>query len=117
MSTSNEAPEIEDDEGPWDERVARTIILAPFIMLFVAVLTVAGLVATGVIGVNVTIEGSVAASTIFNRVLAPLSLLFGGLLGLTWLLALMKEYGVNPVMWVVQRIANLARDYNPNQEN
>lgn len=113
MAESSDAPTIEDDKGSWDEWVARVVIVAPFAMLFVAVVTAAGLMATGVIGVNVTIEGSISASNAFNTVVAPLVLLFGGLLGLTWLLALMKEYGMNPVVWLVQRIGNAAANYNP----
>jgi hypothetical protein len=54
---------------------------------------------------------------VFNSVVAPLVLIFGALLALTWVLALMKVFGVNPVVWVVQRVANAAADYSPDQND
>ena len=114
MSASeDEVPEIKNQKGRWDKRVAYAVLVIPFLLITLAGLTIVGLVATGTIPINVSIAGTISAS----NVIAPLVLVFGGLLALTWLLALMKVFGVNPVVWLIQRIANLARDYNPDRDN
>lgn len=114
MSASeDEIPEIEDQKGPWDERISYAILVVPFLLITLVVLAVVGLVATGTIPVNVSIAGTISAS----EVIAPLVLVFGAMLALTWLMALMKVFGMNPVVWVVQRISNAARDYNPDRDN
>lgn len=114
--SQSDPPEIKDKPGPWDNRTAYAILIIPFILLAAAVFAVIGLVATGAVPVDVGISGTLAASNVFNTLVAPLVLVFGALLALTWLLALMKVFGVNPVVWVVQRIANAAANYNPNQD-
>lgn len=114
MSASeNEPPQVKNQEGRWDERVAYAILVIPFVLVSVAVFAIVGLVATGVIPVNASIEGTLAATSVFESVVAPLMLVFGVLLALTWVLALMKVFGVNPVVWLVRRVANAAREYNP----
>lgn len=114
--SNSEAPKIKEQKGPWDERVAYAILITPFALLTLGVVLLGVLTLTGTISINVGISGSLSASNVFNSVVAPLILLFGALLGLTWLLALMKVFGANPVVWVVQRIANAATNYNPPQD-
>lgn len=117
MSESEDVPKIKDKPGPWDNRTAYAILIIPFILVTIGVFAVIGLVATGAIPVDVSIAGTLSASNVFQTVVAPLVLVFGALLALTWLLALMKVFGVNPVVWVVQRIANAAANYNPTDKN
>jgi hypothetical protein len=110
-----DAPEIKDSPGKTDNYAALAILVIPFVLVAATVFTAIGLVASGIIPVNVEIAGSLAASSVFKTIVAPLTLVFGGLLALTWMLALMKVFGVNPVVWLIQRIANLAQNYNPGQ--
>jgi len=101
IPNAEDAPEITDHEGPWDEVVNRAILLAPWLA---AAVLLGWLIATGSLSMNVRIEGTVSA--------APL---VGGaaiLIGATYLLAVMKFYGARPVVWV----ANTAANYNPDQE-
>lgn len=111
--SQTDAPQIEDDEGPWDEWVARLIILIPFLIVLILSTGFIILTVTGIIPVNVSVGGTISISTVFNTIFTPLVLLFGGLMALTWLMALMKEYGSNPVTWVVNRIGRAAANYNP----
>lgn len=113
MSQSEDPPEIKDSPGRWDNRTAYAILVTPFLLITVAVFAVVGLVATGSVPIEVVISGTLPATKVFNTIIMPLVLVFGALLALTWLLALMKVFGVNPVVWVVQRIANAAENYNP----
>lgn len=118
MSASEgEMPEIEDDPGTADEWFARLIIAIPFLILGLASAAFVGLIYTGYIPVNVTIDGTINAQSAFNTVVRPILLVTAAVMLLAFVLALMKEYGTNPVVWVVERVANLARNYNPPEEN
>lgn len=114
MSASEDEPvEIKDIEGRWDERIAYAVLVIPFLLVTIGVVAIAGLVTAGQIPVNVSIEGTVSAT----QVISPLILVFGGLLALTWLLSLMKVFGIHPVIYVVERIANASKNYNPDDDN
>ena len=91
-----DAPEITDRPGPWDEVVNRAILLAPWVALVVALVW---LVAYGDFATDITVAGEVSAT--------PLVYGAAALVALTYLLALMKFYGTSPIAWV----ANVARDY------
>lgn len=92
-------PKIKDHKGPLDEYLAYFIVAVPFLVLLLVTLVGAVLVLTGQIPVDVTISGSLSASTF----VLPIALL----VGLAWVLALAKVFGFRPIAW----IANAARDY------
>lgn len=102
-SQQNDQPSIRDMNGRWDERVALVVVSTPFALVLTAGAVVAGLAATGVVATDITISGTIP--------IYPLTVAFGGLLSLTWLLALMKVFGVAPVMFLANRLASVADNY------
>jgi hypothetical protein len=101
MPDPDEAPDIKDHRGRWDEYLAGFIVVAPFILLLVGGLVLAALILTGEIDIgNITLGGTIPVGII--------SLGVAGMVGLTWLLAVMKIFGIAPVAW----IANAANDYS-----
>jgi len=116
MSESDEElPQIKEHKGQGDEWTARLIIFIPFGILALVSATIVSLIVFGYIPLNVVIEGSIDAQNAFNSVVKPI--LFGTalLMGLTFIMALMKEYGSNPVRSVVGWVGRLATnlEYNP----
>lgn len=99
---AEDAPAITKHKGPWDEVVNRAILLAPWVG---AIVFLGWLMYTGSLATDLRVQGTVSA--------APLVYGAGALVGLTYLLALMKFYGASPVVWV----ANAAANYNPEEED
>lgn len=95
---------VQDDPGSADEWFARAIIATPFVLLLVGGVVAAVLVSTGQVTLDVTISGTIPVR--------PLVLGFGVLLGLSYVLAAAKEWGISPVKWV----AGAAQNYRPNDE-
>ena len=116
-ANEDEVPEIQNDPGSGDEWTARAVILAPFAILTIASLSFIGLIVAGYIPVNVTIEGTIGAQGAFNTVVRPILLASAAVMVLAFVLALMKEYGTNPVTYLIERVANIAKNYNPPEEN
>jgi hypothetical protein len=100
----NEPLRVQDDPGSADEWFARAILATPFVLLLVAAIGGAVLVALGQVTLDVTVAGTIPVR--------PLVLGFAALLGLSYVLAAAKEWGIRPVKWV----AGAARDYRPGDE-
>jgi len=93
----DDAPEIEDHDGLWDEYLSGTIVIAPFL---VAIAGVAYALYADIITVGtIEVAGTINAAYIVYAVI--------GLLLLTYLLAVMKFFGSSPVVW----LANIADSY------
>jgi len=95
-----DAPEIKDQPGPWDEIVNRTILIAPWVAIAAVGIY---LVATGSISTDITVGGTIPVR--------PFAYLAAGVIGLTYFLAVAKFYGLKPLAWVINAIANIADSY------
>jgi hypothetical protein len=100
--TENRRVRVQDDPGSADEWFARGILITPFVILLVGATAVGVLVWSGQIALDVTLNGSIS--------IGPLVYGFAGLVGVVYVLAAAKEWGIAPVKWV----AGAARDYRPN---
>jgi len=110
--TFEDAPQIRDYPGPWDEVVNRLII----VLLPAGVVGSAGyLFLSDSIRVTYAITGEIPASLVFRRLVVPVAYGVGAALLVLYALALMKFYGSNPFAWVVEKVRNAARDYNPEE--
>ena len=105
-------PRIRDHTGPWDEAVNRIVLL---ILPVGVVAATASLALSGAVRFDYAVTGDVPAETVFNRLVVPAAYTVGGALLILYALALMKFYGSNPFAWVVEKIRNAARDYNPEE--
>jgi hypothetical protein len=109
VEASENAPtQVQDDPGPWDEWFARAILITPFLVLLVAALGTAVLVMTGAVGFDVTIDGSIS--------IGPLVYGFAALVGLSYVLAAAKEWGIAPVTWVASAAAGYRNDDRNDEE-
>ncbi len=107
-----DAPEIRDHRGPWDEVVNRIILLLLPVGL---VASVVYLILSGSLRLDYAITGEIPAETVFAELVVPAAYAVGLALLALYVLALMKFYGANPFVWVVSRIRNAARDYRPDE--
>jgi len=82
----DDAPEIGDREGIADNLVNWLILVAPWVGIAAVGIY---LVTTGSLSTSVTIGGTVP--------IRPFAYLAGGLLGVTYLLAVLRFYGTSPV--------------------
>ena len=105
-------PRIRDHAGPWDEAVNRIVLL---ILPVGVVAATAYLALSGAVRLDYTVSGEIPAETVFNRLVVPAAYVIGGALVVLYALALMKFYGSNPFAWVVEKVRNAARDYNPDE--
>lgn len=101
-ASENDPIQVQDDPGPWDEWFARAILITPFVLLLVAALGTAALVMTGAVGFDVTIDGSIS--------IGPLVYGFAALVGLSYVLAAAKEWGIAPVKWIASAAAGYRND-------
>lgn len=97
----DEAPEIKDHDGPWDELVNRIILLAPWL----AILGIGGwLLYTDSLSTDIVIGGQVSAT--------PLVYAGAGIVVVTYVLAVMKFYGSSPVAWIASIADSYQRENN-----
>lgn len=99
-------PTIRRYAGRWDELLNSAILLAPWLAIAAAGLYLAW---TGSLSTDISIEGAVPV--------APFAYAVGAVLVLTYVLAVMRFYGVAPVAWVVEKAHTLATNYNPPEDN
>lgn len=111
MPNQEEPPTVKDMNGPWDERIALTAVVTPFVLILFAAAILGVLIATGVVITDVTVTGSIPVEQLYNQILYPATIVFGSLVALTWLMSLMKIFGLAPVSWVIRSIANIADSY------
>lgn len=110
---SGEAPEIQDDPGSLDENFARVILILPWLAILAVIGAAIGAVFTGMIVIDVTITGSVSAQYLVSTFARPLAYGVAAALGLVYVLAAAKEWGIAPIRW----ITNAARDYQPDRRD
>lgn len=111
--TQDDSVEIQDDPGTVDENFARVVLILPWVAILAALIAGIGAVFTGLVTLDVTITGSVSAQYLVTTLVRPIAYGLAAALGLVYLLAAAKEWGIAPIRW----IANAARDYNPEQRN
>lgn len=104
VATENQPVRVQDDPGSADEWFARGILITPFVLLVVGATAVGVLVWSGQIDLDVTVGGTIS--------IGPLVYGFAALVGVVYVLAAAKEWGIAPVKWV----AGAARDYRPNDD-
>jgi len=108
-NTMQPPPTIQDDSGRADEWFARFIIIAPWLLGAVTIVTTYGLAAMGMVTFDVVITGSLSIQYLLNVLVKPLVWVGGGLITLVYLLAIAKEWGLAPIAW----IGKAAKNYNP----
>jgi len=95
-----DAPTIKDRKGVADNLVTWVILLAPWVGMGAVGVYLA---VTGSLSTDVTVAGTIPVQ--------PFAYLFGGLLGLTYLLALLRFFGTSPVAWLINSVASVADNY------
>ena len=100
---------VQDDPGRVDEYFARAIIIAPWAIAVVALLALNTAMAMSMLTFNITITGQASATYVINTIVKPLAFGFGALIGLAYLLAITKEWGLKPI----KTLLNMAENYNP----
>jgi len=103
---ATDAPSIRRYAGPWDDFVNRAILLVPWVAI---VLVGSYLAWTGSLSTDIALEGTVP--------IAPFAYALGAVLALTYVLAVMRFYGVAPVAWLVEKAHTLATNYNPSEDD
>lgn len=103
---ADEAPEIEDKPGPWDNILNSVILIAPWVAIVAALGYV---IYTGSLSTDIVLTGEVP--------IQPFAYAGGALIAVTYLLALMKFYGMAPLAYIFKRAHNLATNYNPPDDN
>lgn len=101
---SPDPPSIKEHAGRWDEFVNRVILVAPWLAIVAYAIYI---LTTGRVRTDITISGTVPVDI--------LAYLVVGLFAVTYALALMKFYGAKPLSWLLTRVHNLAKNYNPPQ--
>lgn len=104
-SPERRPPRIEDDSGTADEWFARLILFSPFLAFILAAIGFTALALTGRLTFDVTIDGTVS--------ITPFVYGIAILVGLSYVLAAAKEWGIAPVAW----ISSAARDYRPRDDD
>lgn len=106
---SQEEPTVQNDPGKADEYFARLIIIAPWALAVAALITLNVAMTMRMLVFDVTITGSVNAQYALNTIVKPIAFGLAALLGLAYILATAKEWGLSPI----RKLADLAKDYNP----
>lgn len=104
-----DAPEIKDQPGPWDERLAYAIVGLPFIAMGLLIIgylvgIVMGVVPAPSHGFWADVYAEIGMTVVYAAAV---------LLGATYLLAVMKVFGAKPVRWLAARIRGAAAGYQP----
>lgn len=102
--TPDGPPAVKDHKGRWDEALAATIVILPWVLTILGVVYIAW---TGGFEPDITLGGVVDGSY----------LVYGaaGLAGLTYVLALGKVFGLAPIQYIFDKAHNLAKNYNPDE--
>jgi len=104
LGDPDDAPQVQDIKGKWDEVVSAVILVAPWVVILAVGLWT---ITTGSLTTDIRIAGEIPVFW--------LALGAGVLMGATYVLAMLKFFGSKPVAWLGNKLHNIARDYKPDE--